>query len=143
MNKGEKMDCAEYYIGDLSWVIDYELREEILRISGYKSGIFSLTGNFNGKNLIDKKVAVKFGEIVDFSDNFGFTYNINSEIFGVLESDLIDENLLDERILKIKDGFLYNKFSAEKLAKIVKLNTDLKIKIEPNFMQIGEICVKF
>ena len=70
------MDCAEYYIGDLSWVIDYELREEILRISGYKSGIFSLTGNFNGKNLIDKKVAVKFGEIVDFSDNFGFTYNI-------------------------------------------------------------------
>jgi len=112
-------------------------------MSGYKNGIFSLTGNFNGKNLADKKVAVKFGEIVDFSDNFGFIYNVNSEIFGVLELDLIDENLLEERILKIKDGFLYNKFSAEKLAKIVKFNGDFEIKIEPNFMQIGEICVKF
>lgn len=123
---------GRYYIGDLSWVLDFGMRDEIEKISNFTSGVYTLANGL--------KFGLSCGEICDFRDNTGFVYINNSELFGVISAEILDEELLDDRILKVKNEFLYNKFSMEKLAKIVEFDEDFEIKFD-DLIEIGNLKI--
>jgi len=127
--------AGEYYVGDLAWIADFALKEQIYAASNGQNGEFELK---NGA-----KFGVFFGEICDYRDSCGFLYLNSSEIFGIIPANLIDENLLKERILKVVNGILYNKFTSAKLAKIVKFEQDFKVKFGENSIEFGDLRIEF
>ncbi|MCI7364125.1 hypothetical protein [Campylobacter lanienae] len=124
--KNAKFKAGHYYIGDLAKILDY------LNLSALKYG-FGVLGEFEYLSLDLDRDEIK--------DSDGFTYSIDSSNFGIISADIIDEELLSSRILTLRHGFIANKFSSYRLARIVEFKDDFEVIISDDDIKFGNIIL--
>lgn len=125
----EIFKSGEYYIGSPELVLDYESLEAL--------------GSFGGVCQIAGQKCASFEcNSSSASDSSGFVYSIESTILALLPASLVNEEILKQKILTIKDKVLYNKFSGFKLARIVSFESDFSVSFDETTLKIGELDFK-
>lgn len=121
-----KFSAGRYYIGDLAKILDY-------------ADLISLERGFG---LLDKFAYANFElECDEIKDSDGFIYSIDSANFGIIDAKIIDEELLSSRILTLRHGFIANKFSSHKLARIVDFGDEFEVAFCDNEITFGNIIL--
>lgn len=125
----EIFSSGEYYIGAPELVLDYEGLEAL--------------GSFGGVCEISGQKCASF-EIASssVSDSSGFVYSIENTLLALLPAVLVNEEILKQKILTIKDSILYNKFSGFKLARTLKFDSDFSVEFEASELKIAELEFK-
>lgn len=121
-----KFKAGRYYIGDLGKILDY-------------SNLTALKYGFG--NLAEFEYANIELECDEISDSDGFIYSVDSANFGIIEATIIDEELLSSRILTLRHGFVANKFSGHRLARIVEFKGEFEVSICDNKITFGNIIL--
>ena len=120
---------GEYYIGSPELVLDYEGLEAL----GSFGGICEIAG---------QKCASFECSSSSATDSSGFVYSIENTLLALLPAALVNEEVLKQKILTIKNGVLYNKFSGFKLARIVKFDSEFSVEFKENELRIAELDFK-
>lgn len=121
-----KFKAGKYYIGDLAKILDYS-NLSILEL---------------GFGVLDEFKYLNFElECDEITDNSGFVYSVDSSNFGIINAKIIDEELLNSRILTLKNGFVANKFSGYPLARIVDFKDEFEVAICDNKITFGNIIL--
>lgn len=121
-----KFSAGRYYIGDLAKILDY-------------ADLISLERGFG---LLDKFAYANFElECDEIKDSDGFIYSVDSANFGIIDAKIIDEELLSSRILTLRHGFIANKFSSHKLARIVDFGDEFEVAFCDNEITFGNIIL--
>ncbi|CZE46631.1 hypothetical protein [Campylobacter geochelonis] len=123
------LEAGDYYIGDLSYVLGY--------------ADFKRVEDAEFEQICELESGSKFAKfevsLCDFKDTQGFVYSVNSQIFGVISAGVLDEDLLDERILTHRHGRIYNKASSYPIAKIVRFNEPFVVEKTERGISVGEL----
>lgn len=116
-------------MGSPELVLDYEGLEAL--------------GSFGGVcEIFGQKCASFECNSSSVSDSSGFVYSIENTLLALLPANLVNEEILKQKILTIKDKVLYNKFSGFKLARIVSFESDFSVSFDETTLKIGELDFK-
>ena len=123
------MKKGKYYIGDVSYILNFNDFSDVLK------------AEFG--EIYELKNGVKFEKfhlaVGDYKDNQGFIYSVDSEIFGIIESSIINIEFLSEKILTVKNDVLYDKTTNYARAKIVTFNSDFSVFRSENSLNFADI----
>ncbi|CUU70757.1 Uncharacterised protein [Campylobacter hyointestinalis] len=126
-----KFKKGSYYIGALKYILSYESLCEIKFGFGKVNSAYEYA-NFN--------VGVHDDGLED-SDKF--RYCIDDETLGIISSDIIDKELLSERILTLRNSVLANKFTSFFLARVVEFKNDFIVSFDEKSITIADLNIKF
>lgn len=122
MDINEIFSAGEYYIGAPELVLDWD------SLSKLSEGICQIK---------EQKCAYFQCENSSVIDNENFAYSIENSSFVLMPGILVNDEVLKTRILTIKNGVVYNKFSGFKLARILDFKNDFKVEKNADYLKIG------
>lgn len=125
----EIFKSGEYYIGSPELVLDYEGLEAL--------GSFSRVCEIAGQKCASFECSSSSA-----TDSSGFVYSIENTLLALLPAALVNEEILKQKILTIKNSVLYNKFSGFKLARIVSFDSDFSVSFDETTLKIAEFDFK-
>lgn len=90
----------------------------------------------NGKNFIKFEILIG-----DYKDNKNFTFCIDSEIFGIIDAEILNGGILAEKILTCKNDTIFNKTTNYPLSKIVTFSENFEISKSENELKFGNLII--
>lgn len=122
--------AGRYFVGDLKRILDYESFHEL------KFGFGKLS---NGYEYANFDVGPCDGAL---KGSDGFKFFTDSGSIGVIDSKIINEDLLCERILGIHQDLLYDKTTSFIFAKMLNIQTNFAIAFRENSIFINNYIIK-